>query len=322
MIEKAFNNKELGIEFKSYIDEECCVWFKAKQVAQILGYRDTDQAIRKHISENHKRKFNLSQPVDSTDQVQGRWIIFVDEAGFYELVFRSRLPAAKIFREWVFTTVLPSIRKYGYFNMFKSKRKKRVIIDGVKFYKHDVFVNYAASKDGVVMNLKNKKIMTMSKNNSGYLSFSIYNKNFKKTKSYFQHRFVYEVFNGKIPPHLEIDHINGDKTDNQKINLQLLTHQQNIEKSSGKPIISISIETGEKKRFDSIKKASIELDINKATISNTCCKRKSFKTAKSKKDRCKYTFKFLDWFQYYLNIEPGFLELVFRSKLETAKIFS
>ena len=173
-------------------------------------------------------------------------------------------------------------------------KEKRVIIDGVKFYKHDVFDNYAASKDGVVINLKNKKIMTMSKNNSGYLSFSIYNKNLKKTKSYFQHRFVYEVFNGKIPPHLEIDHINGDKTDNQKINLQLLTHQKNIEKSSGKPIISISIETGEERRFDSIKKASIELDINKATISNICCKRNSFKTAKSKKDGCKYTFKFLD----------------------------
>ena len=34
--------------------------------------------------------------------------------------------------------------------MFKSKRKKRVIIDGVKFYKHPVFDNYAANKDGFV----------------------------------------------------------------------------------------------------------------------------------------------------------------------------
>ena len=136
--------------------------------------------------------------------------------------------------------------------------------------------------------------MKMSKNNSGYLNFSIYNKNLKKIKSYFQHRFVYEVFNGKIPPHLEIDHINGDKTDNQKINLQLLNHQQNVEKSIGKLIISIKIKTGEKRIFDSIKKASIELDINKTTISNICCKRKSFKTTKSKKDGHKYTFKFLD----------------------------
>ena len=289
ILEKSFTNSQLGIKLNSYIDEECNVFFKAKEVAQILGYKNTEDAIKRHVSENNKIK-----KVQHRETRGCTFTFYINEPGFYELVFKSRLPAAKIFREWVFNKVLPSIRKHGYYNMFKSKRKKRVIIDGVKFYKHDVFDNYAASKDGVVINLKNKKIMKMSKNNSGYLSFGIYNKNLKKTKSYFQHRFVYEVFNGKIPPHLEIDHINGNKTDNQKINLQLLTHQQNIEKSSGKPIISISIETGEKRRFDSIKKASIELDINKATISNICCKRKSFKTAKSKKDRCKYTFKFID----------------------------
>ena len=289
ILEKSFTNSQLGIKLNSYIDEECNVFFKAKEVAQILGYKNTEDAIKRHVSENNKIK-----KVQHRETRGCTFTFYINEPGFYELLFKSRLPAAKIFREWVFNKVLPSIRKHGYYNMFKSKRKKRVIIDGVKFYKHDVFDNYAASKDGVVINLKNKKIMKMSKNNSGYLSFGIYNKNLKKTKAYFQHRFVYEVFNGKIPPNFEIDHINGIKTDNQKINLQLLTHQQNVEKSSGKPIISISIETGEKKRFDSIKKASIELDINKATISNICCKRKSFKTAKSKKDRCKYTFKFID----------------------------
>ena len=289
ILEKSFTHSQLGIKLNSYIDEECNVFFKAKEVAQILGYKNTEDAIKRHVSENNKIK-----KVQHRETRGCTFTFYINEPGFYELVFKSRLPAAKIFREWVFNKVLPSIRKHGYYNMFKSKRKKRVIIDGVKFYKHDVFDNYAASKDGVVINLKNKKIMKMSKNNSGYLSFGIYNKNLKKTKAYFQHRFVYEVFNGKIPPNFEIDHINGIKTDNQKINLQLLTHQQNVEKSSGKPIISISIETGEKKRFDSIKKASIELDINKATISNICCKRKSFKTAKSKKDRCKYTFKFID----------------------------
>ena len=289
ILEKSFTNSQLGIKLNSYIDEECNVFFKAKEVAQILGYKNTEDAIKRHVSENNKIK-----KVQHRETRGCTFTFYINEPGFYELVFKSRLPAAKIFREWVFNKVLPSIRKHGYYNMFKSKRTKRVIIDGVKFYKHDVFDNYAASKDGVVINLKNKKIMKMSKNNSGYLSFGIYNKNLKKTKAYFQHRFVYEVFNGKIPPNFEIDHINGIKTDNQKINLQKLTHQQNVEKSSGKPIISISIETGEKKRFDSIKKASIELDINKATISNICCKRKSFKTAKSKKDRCKYTFKFID----------------------------
>ena len=152
-MEKVFINRNLGIKFNSYIDEKCNIWFKANEVAQILGYKKTENAIKRHVSENHKRTFLLSchpetggQVIkdkksyhpETGGQVQGRWIIFVDEPGFYELVFKSRLPSAKIFREWVFTKVLPSIRKYGYYRMIDSRIKKRVIIDEKKFYKHQV----------------------------------------------------------------------------------------------------------------------------------------------------------------------------------------
>ena len=44
----------LEIELTSFIDDKQNVWFKGKDVAQILGYSDTNQAIRKHVSENHK----------------------------------------------------------------------------------------------------------------------------------------------------------------------------------------------------------------------------------------------------------------------------
>ena len=40
-LEKVFINRHLGIKFNSYIDEKCNVWFQAKQVAQILGYKNT-----------------------------------------------------------------------------------------------------------------------------------------------------------------------------------------------------------------------------------------------------------------------------------------
>ena len=76
--------------------------------------------------------------------------------------------------------------------------------------------------------------------------------------------------------------------------LQLLTPQKNSEKSNSKPIISINIETGEERRYISIKKASDELNIHAGNISSICCKRKSCKTAKSKKDGKKYSFKYLD----------------------------
>ena len=56
MQERSFINNQLGIKFNSYIDKKCRVWFKAKEVAEILGYKNTVDAIRKHVSENHKRK--------------------------------------------------------------------------------------------------------------------------------------------------------------------------------------------------------------------------------------------------------------------------
>ena len=282
MIEKNFINYQLGIKFKSYIDEKCRVWFKAKEVARILGYKNTEHAVKRHVSENHKRTFLLSCPPETGGQVQGRSIIFVDEAGFYELVFKSRLPSTRIFREWVFDKVLPSIRKYGYYKMIDSRIKRRVIIKGVKYYKHPVFSNYAASKNGYVINVKTKRILNMIKCN-GYLYFNIYDEKLEKPKNYYQHRFVYEVFRGPIPRCLEVDHVNNIKFDNRIKNLQLLSHKQNVGKSKNKPIISINIETGEERRFISIQSASTELDINAANISMIC--RKKRKSATSKKDK-------------------------------------
>ena len=168
--------------------------------------------------------------------------------------------------------------------------EKKLIIDGKKYYKHNVFTKYAASKDGSIINIKTKRIIKMI-NCNGYLYFNLCDPNLSKPKFYYQHRFVYEVFKGEIPQNFEIDHVNGIKTDNQKINLQLLTKKENNEKSHNKAIISKNIETGEERRFHSITKASNELQIHIVSISCIC--RNLYKSSKSKKDGCKYTFKFL-----------------------------
>ena len=62
MIEKNFINNQLGIKFVSYVDHKCRVWFQAKQVAQILGYKNTEHAIKRHVSENHKKNFSFELP--------------------------------------------------------------------------------------------------------------------------------------------------------------------------------------------------------------------------------------------------------------------
>lgn len=48
---------------------------------------------------------------------QVRHQFFISEPGFYSLVFTSKLEAAKKFQDWVFSQVLPSIRKYGQYKL-------------------------------------------------------------------------------------------------------------------------------------------------------------------------------------------------------------
>ena len=139
MIEKKFVNEDLEIELTSFIDDKQNVWFRGKDVATILGYSKPENAVERHVSKNHKIRQIIWYPV-SGSQVQnpksypgempgqGRWCTFIDEAGFYELVFSSKLEAAKKFRDWVFTTVLPSICKYGQYKLFDSPGNKMIMI--------------------------------------------------------------------------------------------------------------------------------------------------------------------------------------------------
>ena len=166
-----------------------------------------------------------------------------------------------------------------------------ITINGKDYYKHPFICNYLANKNGDIYSLKSKKILSKNRNNgNGYLIFSFYDDLKLKKKNYYYHRFIYEVFNGIIPKFMEIDHRNGVKNDNNINNLQLLTHKQNVEKSNNKPIISICINTGEEKKYISIKKASEELNIFSSNIS-AICKNKN-KTSTSKKDGYKYIFKY------------------------------
>ena len=65
----------------------------------------------------------------SPSQVQqSRWYTFINEPGFYELVFSSKLEFAKRFRQWVSTIVLPSIRKCGQYKLFDSPWNKMITI--------------------------------------------------------------------------------------------------------------------------------------------------------------------------------------------------
>ena len=122
MIEKKFVNKDLGIELTSFIDKQQNVWFVGKDVACLLGFKDTNQAIRKHVEEEDKYK----GAVKTTGGLQQSF--YVNESGFYSLVLSSKLDTAKKFKRWITLEVLPSIRKYGQYKLYDSPWNKMIMI--------------------------------------------------------------------------------------------------------------------------------------------------------------------------------------------------
>ncbi len=85
------------------------IWFVAKDVAECLGFKDTDDAIRKHC--NHAKTLKPAKMAGLTSSPRG--INIIPESDVYRLVMRSKLPAAEQFQTWVCEDVLPSIRKTG-----------------------------------------------------------------------------------------------------------------------------------------------------------------------------------------------------------------
>lgn len=82
-------------------------YFVGKDVADVLGYNDTNQAVRKHVDDEDK----LTRQFDGSGQKRNMTII--NESGLYALILGSKLPQAKEFKRWVTSEVLPTIRKHG-----------------------------------------------------------------------------------------------------------------------------------------------------------------------------------------------------------------
>ena len=127
---------------------------------------------------------------------------------------------------------------------------KKILNGGKKFYIHPIFTNYAASKDGEILNVKTGRIFKKIMSDQGYYKFKVNDKkNLIKPKSYYIHRFEWECIRGVIPEGFIIDHCDSVKTNNKIENLQLLTFIENVQKGRRKAITSFNIKNNEQKNI-------------------------------------------------------------------------
>lgn len=117
---QVFSNEKFGDVRTIIIDDE--PWFVGKDVAKILGYKETAN-MRKLIEKEDFTEIN-PQTLDIAGFVQFgisplepnpnvKRMLLINESGLYQAIFRSALPEAKSFKRWVTSEILPSIRKHG-----------------------------------------------------------------------------------------------------------------------------------------------------------------------------------------------------------------
>jgi prophage antirepressor-like protein len=121
-------------------------WFVSKDIATLLGYSDTDKAIRQHC-----KKANSIIDLSNPDKMSGlnfsqyfgnNWkkTKVIPESDVWRLIIKSRLPEAEKIEEWIMEEVLPSIRKTGSYSLqtenkteFDFEEIQKVVKIGVEF---------------------------------------------------------------------------------------------------------------------------------------------------------------------------------------------
>ena len=172
---------------------------------------------------------------------------------------------------------------------------------------HPVYDLYAANEAGEVMNIV-KKDAKKGHNNNGYMMYIVRKHAQKGQKSMYVHRFVWECFNGLIPKDKVIDHVNNIRDDNRLCNLQMMTQQENFNKSAKvrdytfvaknhrnkKCVKATNTNTNEVSYYNSLYTVQQHLGINAGIVKMVCENINRCKTGVSKKDSCSYKFEYVN----------------------------
>jgi len=129
-----YNNTEIG-ELRGFIDEYGEPWFFAGKVCDCLKIKNSREAVRK-LKEKHLQYGDKIEGVMKRDiliQTAGgkQKTTVINENLLYELIFQSRTEKAFKFQQWVFTEVLPALRKRGEYRM-NGKLIRRSLTDVIK----------------------------------------------------------------------------------------------------------------------------------------------------------------------------------------------
>ena len=107
---QTFSSAEFG-EIRSITIDDV-PYFVGKDVAGILGYANTRDALAKRVDDEDKLTGVAIRDKGGREYKP----VLINESGLYSLILTSKLPSAKEFKRWVTSAVLPMIRKTGLYS--------------------------------------------------------------------------------------------------------------------------------------------------------------------------------------------------------------
>ena len=127
---QVFSNAEFGSVRSIMIKNE--PYFVGKDVAEVLGYGNTRDALARHVDEEDKDAVGIHDAIGRQQDT-----ILINESGLYSLILSSKLPNAKKFKRWVTSEVLPAIRKHGVFAVDAMLNDPDSMIAALQAYKEE-----------------------------------------------------------------------------------------------------------------------------------------------------------------------------------------
>lgn len=97
-------------------------YFVGKDVAIILGYKNTSKALRDNVDDDDKGVTKVTTLGGDQETV------VINESGLFSLVFGSKLQEAKNFKRWVTHDVLPTLRKTGVYKLPETPEEKIILL--------------------------------------------------------------------------------------------------------------------------------------------------------------------------------------------------
>ena len=124
---QVFKNSEFGSIRTLLINGE--PHFVGRDIAEILGYSNTKDAIATHVYEEDRSVIQRSE--NTTLEIPNRGLTVINESGLYSLILSSKMPNAKKFKRWVTAEVLPAIRKHGVFAVDEALANPDILINAL-----------------------------------------------------------------------------------------------------------------------------------------------------------------------------------------------